>query len=287
MHAKELLAGSFGPLQGPLTTLTSLAAFKARFQQPASPSTAPATQIPSQHAQEEQASLSSLKGPAVGQHSSAAGLQGQGEQDGNHSCPSSSAATRPSGRPGAEVHPAGRASQAGHDREKPRAAGENDRDGDAVSHSSTQREDGASGILWEGAADISAVRTALEVFLQKSGLSQHLRLEPSAVRSTHAGHLLIHVLSSLLCACLHFMHQLLADLRSWPSRRRRSLIALCNAQAQNTPREAFSEALQAHRSQNGHMQSAVEHRVQLSGGKVLLLRITEEPDQTSVLDAVS
>lgn len=50
VHTKELLSGSFGPLQGPITTLTSLAAFKARFQQPGAPSALPGTRSAAQQA---------------------------------------------------------------------------------------------------------------------------------------------------------------------------------------------------------------------------------------------
>ena len=48
VHRKELLPGSIGPLQGPITTLTSLAAFKARFQQPMAPDSAPSMQSTAQ-----------------------------------------------------------------------------------------------------------------------------------------------------------------------------------------------------------------------------------------------
>ena len=175
MRSKGLLSGSFGPLQGPFTTLTSLAAFRARFQPPSEPS----TQSLSQEAVEEQASQPSLTEPAWEEQSSTVGPR-RGDTHGAAQIrnPSIAAAPGSSNRPGSGSSHLERRSEAGHDRQHPRSASSADRNSDAAS----QHEESEVSGLWKRPADVSAARAALEAFLQESGLSKHMRIQPSAVR---------------------------------------------------------------------------------------------------------
>ena len=174
MHRRELLSGSFGPLQGPFTTLTSLAAFKARV---------PAHQSIAQDAGEEQASRSSAPAPAREEQSSAAGLQGKSEHSAAQINHTSLAA--PPGS--ADRHEAGNAqsakqSEAGHDRQQSRSASNTDKNSGAVG----QHEQSDVSRLWEDPANVDAVHAALEAFLQQSGLSKHMRIEHTEVGTSRA-----------------------------------------------------------------------------------------------------
>ncbi|CAL5221830.1 g4088 [Coccomyxa viridis] len=140
MHRRELLSGSFGPLQGPLTTLTSLAAFKARM---------PAPQSMAQDADEEQASHRSAPAPAKEEQSSAAGLQGNR-----------------AGQPEKQ-------SEAGHDRQQSRSANRSDKNASAAG----QHGDTKMSRLWEDPADVDTAHAALEAFLRESGLSNHMQIK--------------------------------------------------------------------------------------------------------------
>ena len=165
MHRKELLSGSFGPLQGPLTTLTSLAAFKARM---------PAPQSMAQDADEEQASHRSAPAPAKEEQSSAAGLQGNSEQSAAQLKHPSLAL--PAGMTYRHLSGAGqpeKQSEAGHDRQQSRSANRSDKNASAAG----QHGDTKMSRLWEDPADVDTAHAALEAFLRESGLSNHMQIK--------------------------------------------------------------------------------------------------------------
>ena len=230
IHRKELLPGSIGPLQGPITTLTSLAAFKARFQQPVAPNSAPSMQssaqapsqdtlsrplpAPRQCSQSAQ-SASSIRaaniksaggaekqsndwqlGAAAAGQASGASAVGPAKQSA-HSL--SSAAT-------AAQHSAVNTERAAQQRADLGAASsvhaaqqlEEEHDNSSKFKSSngitstpeqplplrSQQGEAASvpiEALWEQSANVKAVHAALTAFLQKSGLSEYLSMEPTEV----------------------------------------------------------------------------------------------------------
>ncbi len=172
MHRRDLLAGSFGPLQGPFTTLTSLAAFKARV---------PAAQSTAQEASEEQASRRSVAAPAREEQSSAAGLQGKTEQSAvQNNTPSRAAPVGASKRQEAGTAQSEKQSEAGHDRQQSRSVSATDKNGGVAG----QHEDNDVSRLWEDPADVDTVHAALEAFLRESGLSKHMRIEHTEVGSS-------------------------------------------------------------------------------------------------------
>ena len=173
MHSKGLLSGSFGPLQGPFTTLTSLAAFRARFQPPFEPS----TQDSAREAVNEEASQPPLSDSAREKQSSAVSVHEESTQSATKiRCPGTATAHGP-GSP----HPDGR-SEAGHHRQQPRSASNAASSSDASKH----HEESKFSRLWKDPAQVDIARAALEAFLQESGLSKHLQIQPSAVRLTDA-----------------------------------------------------------------------------------------------------
>ena len=171
MHRRDLLAGSFGPLQGPFTTLTSLAAFKARV---------PAAQSTAQEASEEQASRRSVAAPAREEQSSAAGLQGKTEQSAvQNNTPSRAAPVGASKRQEAGTAQSEKQSEAGHDRQHSRPASATNQN----SSKASQPEEDDMSRLWEDPDNVDTVHAALEGFFQQSGLSKYMRLEHTEVRS--------------------------------------------------------------------------------------------------------
>ena len=174
MQRKELLSGSFGPLQGPITTLTSLAAFKARFQQPATPSAAqqPASSV----LMETQSSLAEL-GEVAGQD----GAQFDKPR------PSTAAAT-PDKQ--AASLASGDETKAGHDRPHlaPASTSMNGSMMEASKKEASERKHADTAhcdveMLWDDAANVRAAHATLLAFLKKSGLAEHLRIEALTVWS--------------------------------------------------------------------------------------------------------
>ena len=181
VRSKELLSGSFGPLQGPFTTLTSLAAFKARFQVPEQPS----TQGVAQDAEREHPSDPSLPGLAREAQSNAVGVQGNSEQRAaqtSHPKPAAAPGLSDSLGPEPGTSQLDEQTQAGHDRQQSQSAGRVDRKGDAVSESKSKHQEAEMSGLWEEPANVDSALHALEAFLEKSGLSEHIRVEYLAVR---------------------------------------------------------------------------------------------------------
>lgn len=208
MRSKELLSGSFGPLQGPFTTLTSLATFRARFQHPEESSTLTVAQ----DAERVQPSSSSLAGPAREAQSSAAGVQGSSEQRAaENSNPKLAAGAGPSVSPVPESGTShlDKQTQAGHDRQQPLSASRVDRNGDAVGQSKSQHEMAELSSIWEVPANVDTAFHALEAFLQKCGLSEHIRVEHSAVkkacsrtREVHASPVSLASITCIQCSIL-------------------------------------------------------------------------------------
>ena len=174
MHRKQLLSGSFGPLQGPITTLTSLAAFKARFQQPAMHSVA---QQPASSVSMEKQSCLTVPGEDAGQ---------TGAQL-NKPSPSAAAAApdmqAASSALGSEI-------KAGHDishlaPDSPRISGSmmeaSEKGACEKEHADTHHCDVE--MLWDDVANIRAAHATLQTFLLKSGLAKHLRIEALTVWS--------------------------------------------------------------------------------------------------------
>ena len=189
MHRKELLPGSFGPLQGPITTLTSLAAFKARFQQPAMPSAAqqPASSV----SMETQSSLAE-PGEVAGQ----AGAQFDEPR------PTATAAT-PDKQAASSA--SGDETKAGHDRPHLAPAGTsmNGRVMEASKKEASEREHADTAhcdveMLWDDPSNVRAAHATLQAFLKKSGLAEHLRIEALTVRSLYVSK---HMISNR-CPCL-------------------------------------------------------------------------------------
>lgn len=198
MHRKELLSGSFGPLQGPITTLTSLAAFKARFQQPAIPSSMPSTpsaaQQPSQDAslsslppqqpskvasdsQDQRPAQHSLAGLASEEPSSPAMSSGDEHSASSISQQSHATDAALKRRLGGETHHVAKQSEAGHDRQHATSRCYSNEGASATGPASSQPAQSEVHMLWEDPANISAARAALVAFLQKSGLSKYLQIE--------------------------------------------------------------------------------------------------------------
>ena len=237
IHRKELLPGSIGPLQGPITTLTSLAAFKARFQQPVAHESAPSMQSTAQAP--SQYTLSSpvpapRQCPQTAQSASSARASDLRNMD---DLAKQSAEPQPSATAAEQVGEAGAvgpAKQSAHSLSSAASAALGS--GQGIQRTAQQRADrdaacnftagsmhaaqqleaehvksskftSSNGLrstpewpsplrfqqgeaesvpieaLWEQSANVKAVHAALIAFLQKSGLSQYLSIEPTEVRA--------------------------------------------------------------------------------------------------------
>lgn len=251
MHRKELLSGSFGPLQGPITTLTSLAAFKARFQQPAIPSSMPsmpsAAQQPSQDvsfgslppqqpskvasdSQDQRPAQHSLAGLASEEPSSAVMSSGEEHNTSNISQHSHAVAAALTNRLGGEAHHVAKDSEAGHDRQHATSPSISKEGASATGPPSSQPAQSEVHMLWEDPANITAAREALVTFLQKSGLLKHLQID-SVVSSSLAPRLCITESSPLLTRPA----PTICNTKSMPCKDVPELVAYCQLQRSRLP----------------------------------------------------